>query len=50
MTEAEIYEFDLNGYIIYRDLIPAELVRRMNERLDADQAAPSPTASTWLWN
>ena len=22
-TEAEIYEFDLNGYILYRDLIPA---------------------------
>ena len=22
MTEEEIYEFDLNGYIVYRDLIP----------------------------
>jgi len=37
MTEAEIYEFDLNGYIVYRDLIPPDLVRRMNEIIDADQ-------------
>ena len=36
MTEAEIYEFDLNGYILYRDLIPAGDLRRMNETIDAD--------------
>ena len=36
MTEAEIYEFDLNGYILYRDLIPAGDLRRMNEIIDAD--------------
>ena len=35
MTDAEIYEFDLNGYIVYRDLIPAGDVRRMNELVDA---------------
>ena len=34
MTEAEIYEFDLNGYILYRDLIPAGDLRRMNETID----------------
>lgn len=37
MTEAEIYEFDMNGVIIYRDLIPAEDVRRMNGIIDEDQ-------------
>jgi hypothetical protein len=36
MTEAERYEFDLNGYIVYRDLIPPDDVRKMNEIIDAD--------------
>lgn len=34
MTEAEIYEFDLNGYILYRDLISPEEISRMNEIID----------------
>lgn len=38
MTEAEIYEFDLNGIIIYRDLIPPEDVAQMNAIIDADLA------------
>ena len=36
MNEAEIYEFDLNGYIIYRDLIAPADVARMNQLIDAD--------------
>ena len=35
MTEDEIYEFDLNGYILYRDLIPAGDLRRMNDLVTA---------------
>jgi hypothetical protein len=38
LTEAEIYEFDINGYIIYRDMIPSEAVHRMNEIIDATDA------------
>jgi len=34
MTEAEIYEFDLNGYIVYRNMIPSERVAYMNRILD----------------
>lgn len=45
MNEAEIYEFDLNGYIIYRDLIAPADVTRMNQLIDADRGATSPTAS-----
>lgn len=37
MTKEEIYEFDLNGYIVYRNLIPPEDVARMNRIIDADQ-------------
>ena len=38
MTDAELYEFDLNGIIIYRDLIPEDDVKRMNEIIDRHQA------------
>ncbi|MBI4530750.1 MAG: phytanoyl-CoA dioxygenase family protein [Candidatus Latescibacteria bacterium] len=48
MTEAEIYEFDLNGYIIYRDLISPEDVRRMNAIIDAHQAGKFPHNSSLL--
>lgn len=34
MTEAEIYEFDLNGYIVYPQMIPIDEVHQMNELLD----------------
>ncbi len=34
MTEAEIFEFDLNGYIVYRNLLTREQVDRMNGLLD----------------
>ena len=37
MTEAEIYEFDLNGYIIYREILSSEEVRQMNAILDRHQ-------------
>ena len=36
MTEAEIYEFDLNGYIVYRDFLSADEVKKMNDVLDAE--------------
>ena len=42
MTEAEIYEFDLNGYIVYRDLIPAGDLQRLNAILDARITAQTP--------
>lgn len=42
MTEAEIYEFDINGYIVYRDLISPEEVRRMNDIIDADLVDKDP--------
>jgi ectoine hydroxylase-related dioxygenase (phytanoyl-CoA dioxygenase family) len=34
MTEAEIYEFDLNGYIVYRDHLSPGHVREINRILD----------------
>ncbi|MBM3262162.1 MAG: phytanoyl-CoA dioxygenase family protein [candidate division Zixibacteria bacterium] len=36
MTEAELFEFDLNGVIVYRDLISPDDVRRMNAIIDED--------------
>lgn len=36
MTEAETYEFDLNGYIVYQNLISADEVKKMNDLLDAE--------------
>jgi len=33
MTEAEIYEFDLNGYIVYREMLSPEEVRRSGDIL-----------------
>ena len=36
MTKAEIYEFDLNGYIVYRDLLSAGEVKKMNDLLDTE--------------
>ena len=35
MTEAEVYEFDLNGYIVYRNLIGDDDLVRMNELIDS---------------
>ena len=48
MTEAEIYEFDLNGYILYRDLIPAGDLQRMNEIIDADLGDRNPDRFSFL--
>ena len=42
MNEEEIYEFDLNGYIIIRDLIPPADVARMNEIIDLARAGQLP--------
>ena len=36
MTQSETYEFDLNGVIVYPDLIPLDEVRKMNAIIDAD--------------
>ena len=35
MTKSEIYEFDLNGYIIYRDILTRCQVNSMNQILDS---------------
>ena len=43
MTEAEIYEFDLNGYIVYRDLIPPVDLARMNQVLDDNIPSDTPS-------
>ena len=48
MNEAEIYEFDLNGYIIYRDLIAPADVARMNQLIDADQGGDFPHSFGFL--
>src|SRR5687768_15577405 len=34
MTEAEMYEFDLNGVIVYRNVLAPALVSRMNRIVD----------------
>ena len=31
MTDAEIYEFDINGLIVYRNMIPPEFVEKASE-------------------
>ena len=36
MTEEEIFEFDLAGYIVYPDLITSDDVERMNDVIDAN--------------
>ena len=38
MTEAEIFEFDLNGYIIYKDMLARDQVDQMNGILDGHLA------------
>jgi ectoine hydroxylase-related dioxygenase (phytanoyl-CoA dioxygenase family) len=48
MSEAETYEFDLNGYIVYRDLVPPADVRRMNQLIDADQQGQFPHSFQFL--
>lgn len=48
MTEAEIYEFDLNGYILYRNLIDAQDLGRMNELVDTHLAGENPDRFTFL--
>lgn len=48
MNEEEIYEFDLNGYIIYRDLIPPADIDRMNQLIDADQGDDFPHSFGFL--
>ena len=48
MNEAEIYEFDLNGYIIYRDLIAPDDVTRMNQLIDAEQGGDFPHSFGFL--
>jgi hypothetical protein len=38
MTDAEIYEFDLNGLIVIRNMLPPEMVAKLNTVLDAQLA------------
>lgn len=42
VTDAEIYEFDLNGYIVYENMIPADDVAKMNALLDANITDETP--------
>ena len=48
MNEEEIYEFDLNGYIVYRDLIPPSDLASMNELIDKDQGDVFPHSFSFL--
>ena len=48
MTKKEIFEFDLNGLIIYRDLISPKDVSRMNELIDTDQGNEFPQSFSFL--
>ena len=48
MTEEEIFEFDLNGLIIYRDLIPPEDISKMNSLINADQGNEFPQSFSFL--
>ena len=43
MTEEEKYFFDLNGFLILRDVVSPELVARCNEAVDRhdDQIKPA---------
>lgn len=42
MTEAEKYEFDLNGVIVYRNVLAPDLVRKMNKIIDAKYKSEFP--------
>jgi ectoine hydroxylase-related dioxygenase (phytanoyl-CoA dioxygenase family) len=48
MTDAEIYEFDLNGYIVYRNHIPVDMVSRMNAILDDQMGGEFPNHFSFL--
>ena len=48
MNEEEIYEFDLNGYIVYRDLISPSDLASMNEFIDKDQGDEFPHSFSFL--
>ena len=48
MREDEIYEFDLNGYIVYRQLIDAGRLEKMNQLIDADLAGENPSRFSFL--
>lgn len=42
MTREELYEFDLNGYIIWRSVLAPDYVRKLNEIIDTDLAGEFP--------
>ena len=48
MTEAELYEFDLNGYIVYRNVIEPDPVARMNRVLDDGMGGEFPHSFSFL--
>ena len=43
MNEAEIYEFDLNGYVVYPDLVPRADLAPMNQVLDNNITSDTPS-------
>lgn len=48
MTKAEIYEFDLNGIIIYPGILIAEQVVKMNEILDSQMGDEFPRSFSFI--
>jgi hypothetical protein len=48
MTDAEIYEFDLNGVIVYRDLLSSEQVAGMNRILDEQMGGEFPNHFSFI--
>lgn len=48
MTREELYEFDLNGFIVFRSVLPLDLVRRLNTRIDADLAGEFPRSIRFM--
>ena len=43
MSEAELYHFDLAGYVIVRNVLSEDELRVANEAIDRQQLQPSPT-------
>ena len=48
VTEAEIYEFDLNGYIVYRNLIGSDDLTAMNTLIDDHLAGENPSRFSFV--
>jgi hypothetical protein len=45
MSDAELYHFDLTGYVIVRNVLSDDELRIANEAIDRQELDPSPTYS-----